>query len=270
MINTYWWQGGGGSRNFGDKLGPALIEQLSGKRVCHSTIEDSDILAIGSVLEPWFWPKDSWRKYSGAIWGVGRMFGQVPFDLPAANSIAVRGLLSKSRLANSVNREVVTGDPGLLCPLLHHGLTGPARKLGVWPHWSELSHPAFKTLAASSPDITFIDPCGDIRETLDRASKCEFIASSSLHGLITADALGIPRCWLRLNTGNEDRAGMPEFKYRDYFSVYSSPPPDPLLLSSTTRLAEIVQNASSVDRNEVCLIQTTLAKCFPFGKAPTI
>lgn len=56
----------------------------------------------------------------------------------------------------------------------------------------------------------------DVRQSAPRAvaeiSACETIVTSSLHGLITADALGIPAVWVGLDPAHE----MGDFKFADY------------------------------------------------------
>lgn len=52
--------------------------------------------------------------------------------------------------------------------------------------------------------------------------SASIVYASSLHGVIVADALGIPAALLRLSGSKRSRE--PEFKYADYFeSVGSSP-----------------------------------------------
>jgi pyruvyltransferase len=270
MIRMYWWQGGGGSGNFGDKLAPALVRALSGREVEYSAIEKSDLLAIGSLLEPWFWPADSWLNYRGAIWGPGRMFGKGPLTFPRANIVGVRGELTLGRLGDVGLRDIVTGDPGLLCGHLHRPGGRTRHKLGIWPHWSEYRNPRLRALLDSSPDILLIDPCGGVRETLDRAASCEYIAASSLHGLIVADALAIPNCWMRLNTGREDAVGMPMFKYLDYYSAFQSPPPVCKVLEAFDTLDNLLPLMSSERHQDAARIQDDLLSAFPYHRVAAL
>jgi pyruvyltransferase len=49
--------------------------------------------------------------------------------------------------------------------------------------------------------------------------SCRAIASSSLHGLILADAYGLPNAWLDSDAGGGgSRPGGGEFKFYDYFA----------------------------------------------------
>ena len=191
----YWWTEGPGRGNFGDLLGPLICEHLSGRRVVHSSVERADLISIGSLLEPWFWKEDSNLQFTGAIWGTGRMEGLVPISFPSATICAVRGKLSRERLGGSVSAECTIGEPGLLTPMLVPAtLTVPRRfKVGVVPHWGERKHEAYRKLADLSAEILIIDPCERVAIIVDRIRSCDFILSSSLHGLILADAFGLPR-----------------------------------------------------------------------------
>ncbi len=158
MIRAYWWRGGPESGNFGDQLTPILCQRLSGRRVVHAPPHLADVFAIGSILEPWFWPRESWRSFQGMIWGAGRMFGQTPMELPLADVRAVRGRLTLSTIACRHKAAVVLGDPGLLCALLARR-TVKKYKLGVVPHWSERDHPLVQHLVSTSSEITLVNIC---------------------------------------------------------------------------------------------------------------
>lgn len=80
----------------------------------------------------------------------------------------------------------------------------------------------------------------NIEDTIDDILSCEFIISSSLHGLILADAYRIPSAWLiaEKNTGGS-RPGGGEFKYYDYFaSVNNLQKPQMLTVVNNTPLLD--------------------------------
>jgi hypothetical protein len=262
MIRMYWWQGGRGTGNFGDKLGPALVKALTGQLVTWSSIEKSDLLAIGSTLEPWLWPDRAWLDYRGTIWGAGRLTGGTVLPFPRANIVATRGELTLASLNVPARSIAATGDPALLCGHFHRPISKPRYKLGIWPHWSEMRHRELREVASTSSEIALIDPCGDVRDTIDLVSSCEFIASTALHGLVVADALGIPSCWLRTRSCN--REVLPQYKFLDYFSAYQSAPPRPRMLDPMDTLDSLLRDMNDERLDDVARIQDDLMSALPF------
>jgi pyruvyltransferase len=270
MIRMHWWQGGRGAGNFGDQLAPALVRALSGEHVEYAAIEKCDLLAGGSLLEPWLWPQDSWLTFAGHIWGAGRLHGKAPLAFPRANLTGVRGELTLSSLGNRNAYLTVTGAPALLCGHVYNPLCQPRFKLGIWPHWTQFRNPTLRSVVASSPEITLIDPCGGIRETLSAAANCECIAASALHGLIVADAFGIPSCWFRLETGNEGEAGMPLFKYLDYFSAFQTPPPPSQRILRSDTLDTLLPLMNDSRHQDAARLQDDLLASFPYRRIPAL
>lgn len=266
MIKMHWWQGGRGKGNFGDRLGPALVYALSGETVEYAPIERCDLLAGGSLLEPWCWPQDSWYSFAGQIWGAGRLHGKCSLTFPRAKLVGVRGELTLSTLTGCESYLTVTGAPGLLCGHIYYPTAKPRYKVGIWPHWSQFRDPIVRAVVESSSEITLIDPCGGLRETLAAAANCEFIAASALHGLIVADAFQIPSCWFRLENGIEDETGLPQFKFLDYFSAFQTPPPRSKKLTRTDSLETLLPLMSTVRHLDAARLQDDLLASFPYRR----
>ena len=82
---------------------------------------------------------------------------------------------------------------------------------GVVARWSERRWHDVET----GPDIKLIDlGTKDVEGTIEAMLSCRRIVTGSLHGLILADAYGIPSAWVMTRTA---RGG--EYKYFDYFST---------------------------------------------------
>lgn len=176
---AYFWQG---RPNFGDLLTAPLLAHFGDAEVAWSAAEDADIVCVGSVLEAL--PP----KWSGVIVGAGKLREASDVALPRATVLAVRGPLTAR--AMGLRGEYALGDPGLLADELVRGVD-KHYKLGIVPHWSdvELEHrPEFQRY-----DPHIIRPSGDPLEVLREIGRCHKIVASSLHGLIVADAFGIPR-----------------------------------------------------------------------------
>ena len=88
--------------------------------------------------------------------------------------------------------------------------------MGIIPHYRDQNQAAVRELANHFDKTVVIDVLADPMETLNQIAECELIISSSLHGLIVADAMGIPNRHVFFSdnvTGNG-------FKFRDYNSVF--------------------------------------------------
>ncbi|NEN94442.1 MAG: polysaccharide pyruvyl transferase family protein [Moorea sp. SIO3I7] len=73
---------------------------------------------------------------------------------------------------------------------------------------------------AESKNVLLIDVTRNPKEVIADITRCEAIASSSLHGLIIADAFGIPSIWMQLSNKVSGKG----FKFKDYYSVFGETP----------------------------------------------
>jgi polysaccharide pyruvyl transferase len=130
------------------------------------------------------------RQYTGAVLGIGKA-RETPIDLSRADVRAVRGPMTLA--GSGVMHPVALGDPGLLAPLLLEERPDTTNAIGVVPHWQDTD------LAVREwdrhTDALLIDVRRPPEQVIAEIASCERIVSSSLHGLIVADAFGIPRQW---------------------------------------------------------------------------
>jgi hypothetical protein len=87
------------------------------------------------------------------------------------------------------------------------------------------------------------------------------VISSSLHGLIVADSLGIPNVWLRLSP---DVLGG-DYKFKDYYSVFGLAP-EPIdevtLISGDSEL--ITRLSECYQRPGIAGVKRALREAFPY------
>jgi pyruvyltransferase len=97
----------------------------------------------------------------------------------------------------------------LLTPLVYSPAIEKKYEIGLVLRWSDT-----EWLGKSvGPGVKLIDlGTSDVEGVLDQMLSCKYIITSSLHGLIIADAYGIPNAWL----SSKSPAGF-EFKFYDYF-----------------------------------------------------
>lgn len=192
------------SDNFGDKLTPYIIEKLSKQKAIWCPLESTTekFMVVGSIL--------NWLSPNTTAWGVG--IANLNDRVPMKKVIAVRGQLSGivTRLSN-IEFKSIYGDPALLLPRMYEPKTEKKYKYGIVPHYADVEI-VLRNLIPS--DVLIINPFDDIEKFIENINQCEKIFSSSLHGLIVADAYGIPSQWSEFSY---DRIGGDRTKYVDYY-----------------------------------------------------
>src|ERR1035437_9995601 len=188
-IRAFWWRG---EPNFGDLLCPILLENFSGVSVGWSDPADAEIVSTGSVLD--MLPQSG---YSGIVAGSGKLLEETATDLTQATVFGLRGTLTLDavKLTRHDRRNITIGDPGLLVSDLVN-VEPDLYDLGCIPHITDLElfeREVSRARTHNYPEPIFINPAADPLDVIRLIGSCRKIISSSLHGIITADAWGIPR-----------------------------------------------------------------------------
>lgn len=220
--------------NMGDILNVMIIEQLFGYKVKRHTFLTGELSAIGSGLGQFTLRDNPFLAFAErlagrlfptvAVWGTGFVCYKkkdTPFYRKDMRFAAVRGELSKARVEKILGKklDIPTGDAGILASYL---LKVPVRKkykTGIIAHYKEQTDAAFQQMMEFYPDTLFIDVRQHPSAVIKQIAACECIVSSSLHGLIIADSLGIPNIHVKV-TNNLLGDG---FKFDDYYSAYHLP-----------------------------------------------
>lgn len=188
--------------NFGDYLASAVVARMLARREMlpdEPTGRATTLFSIGSVLH--------FARDGETVWGSGRngKIADEAHGFAALDVRAVRGPLTRDWLTGrGIDCPAIFGDPALLLPQLF-----PTRfqrapvpgKIGIVPNLNDL---------ASVNDPRVIDPTARWDAVIDEILSCELVVGSSLHGLIVADAFGVPCAQVRLGPAEHD------FKYEDY------------------------------------------------------
>ena len=219
-MKVYWHECGRKHGNLGDKLTPLLLDYF-GVPYEWSPPDKAALFGIGSILHkvP--------SHFRGIVWSTGALFRDEAYDLSAARVLAVRGKLTLSQVECCEPDAVCLGDGGLLASLFFR----PSRKrykLGVIPHYSQADEPVFADLERQT-EIKRIDICDEPRSVVQQIGQCDYILSSSLHGLIIADSLGVPNRWVDV-AGNSSKILGHGFKFCDYYSIFGVENPQPEFL----------------------------------------
>lgn len=203
----YWWQPNNGEVNVGDHLSKVIVEAMLALRD-HELVRKRDrsqrLFAIGSVLHN--------ARDGETVWGSGinAKIPEAQHRFRRLDVRAVRGPLTRQWLMDrGIPVPEAYGDPALLMPAFYSSeLIGASDKTSflVIPHFNE----APEKYAAHRERLLLpnMKPLAFVRALLG----AERVVSSSLHGVILAEAYGIPAVYL--DSGN----GENRFKYDDYYA----------------------------------------------------
>lgn len=199
--------------NFGDDLSPIIVERMSGREVRWASLERCQMVAIGSLLERVFFRR--WKRMIRVIpgklnvWGTGA-FGDIGPDTSNLIIHAVRG--PQTREALQLPDATPLGDPALLLSRMMDR-SDKRYRCGVIPHiWHQDSPEISDLVSQGAHLIDLRNP--DIIRTASEIGACDFVVSSSLHGIIAADAVGVPNVWMSLDQPLHGG----DWKFRDYFA----------------------------------------------------
>ncbi len=206
-IPLIWWTL---AENYGDLLSPWLARRMTGLPVVYAPPRTENCVAVGSIVNH--------ARGDSVVWGSGLMGWENKWRIPQARRYAaVRGPVTRSVLRN-IGYDVprVYGDPALLSPLYFHPAVEKTHEVGMVVRWSERAWQGMDV----APDVRLINlHSGDVEGVTAQIMACRRIVSSSLHGLIVADAYGIPNAWLNSDaSAGGSRPGGGEFKFYDYFA----------------------------------------------------
>lgn len=173
-------------------------------------------------------------------WGPGFIEPTKNLQKDTEKVFALRGpesynIAQSSPYATTVSK--VYGDPGLLMSWYYqpHNQT-KSYSLCLIPHYVETNAPALAGILSGwngAHQLNIKDPLFHI---MDEIVKCEFVLSSSLHGIIFSDSYGVPNAHMTLT--NHVTGG--NFKFDDYFGA----------VNRTRTTLELV-NRTSVKTDEI-------------------
>jgi len=203
--------------NLGDALSPVMVALVSGRPVRHSPFRAATprLAAVGTIAQ----------NLAGGevhVWGTGCSpwinphqpeADRLPYVRPPGTRLrihATRGPLSEQLLTARMRPwgRGIYGDPVWLLPRFYRPRIRKRWKLGVIPHLSQLASAAlnsplkpklrcFQVPSELAGEVRIITTRTAISlaamgERLDEILACERIVSVSLHGLVIAEAYGIP------------------------------------------------------------------------------
>lgn len=190
------------ANNIGDMLGPIIVDymvkQNSTKKKCRS----KNLLTVGSIIGAF--------NCNAIVWGSGIMSSErvyyitkkrflIKYDIRAVRGPLTRNILEKA----GYNVPECYGDPAVLMPLIYTPNVEKKYKVSIIRHHS-------KKCADSKYHEISVN-IEDYKMFINEICQSELVISSSLHGIIIAEAYGIPAIFW--NDGMDKQY----FKYADWY-----------------------------------------------------
>ena len=213
LIPLYYWDS---VPNFGDFIGPYILSKITEKPIINiNNLKYSGIMAVGSIIQL----LDRERMI---IWGSGLICEpneHVKENIQKYNPkvLSVRGKKTAQCLIEagiSVPDQKYYGDPALVLPLFYTPSVNSCEKIGICPHYIHKEYFVEKNF--NQIDFSIIDVQQNMELVVDSIVSSTVCISTSLHGLIIAQAYKIPWVWLEIYDNN--LVGN-EFKFQDFFST---------------------------------------------------
>lgn len=250
--------------NFGDAMTPIVVEYLSGISPVHVQHPGKLFFlkpkprvpvyaVIGSIISQVTTIKNT------IIWGAGFKTPQDRLWYVPKEICAVRGPLSRAKLLEfGVKCPPIYGDPALLYPRFYSPPKNKKHKLGIIPHFIDFNTDGLVKFR-NDPDIKIINVKENVEKVINDINSCEKIASSSLHGIIIADAYGIPSSWVKFSNKVQGSG----FKFMDYFLSTGRPYQEPIYVTETTSLKTLTEGFTPY---EIKIDLERLLEACPFKK----
>ena len=201
-------------KNVGDLLTPYLVAKLTG-RITHNVKSRyfRHMIAVGSMMHR--------ARRNSDIWGTGTLSPDIACKIPVAGLKihALRGHLSKALLYPDQEGvdDLPLGDPAVLMKNYFNPNVQKKFRVGVIPHYVDADLPILKHLHEEG--VRIIDVKSEPEEFVTAMLECEFVLSSSLHGLILADTYSVANKWVSFS----NRLAGGQFKFNDYYSTTNNP-----------------------------------------------
>lgn len=245
-IKLFYWRLSSQSENLGDYLSKVVVTHLISKKVKESSIKNRKTLyAIGSII--------GLRCQNAVVWGSGILTENPNIQQFIRHSLldirAVRGPKTRQLLLDwGKNCPEVYGDPAILMPLIYTPKkTEKKYKVSLVFH-----HEHNKFSVPENQDIHMIDiKTEDYEHVIDEIAQSSLVISSSLHGIILAEAYGVPAITLLKKEAIT-------FKFEDW---YFSTGRQNITMARSIEEALLLQ---PMDLPELSIMQKQIINAFPW------
>lgn len=211
IVNLNYWRVDSKKEidNLGDYLSVVVYEHLLKKNNIpkdKKVGKTKHLYAIGSILLTGFQDSTIWgsgikNKLKGLAGNITIWFNK---HIRKLDIRAVRGPLTREYLiSNGISCPEVYGDPAILMPLIYQSKnTAKKEEYLIINHYTQKQQQNLNSIDLKTRNY---------KKVIDKICESRLVISGSLHGIILAEAYGVPAILL------SDREEFSDFKYRDYY-----------------------------------------------------
>jgi pyruvyltransferase len=253
-INSYVYHSFGRIKkhNWGDDINYYFLKYITERSISiysssslSMRLKKCNYLCIGSTL-------NYLTTAETIVWGSGVISDELELPNIPKKVFAVRGPLTRKYLMErGVLCPPTYGDPALLIPYFYKPKHKKIYKIGIIPHYEDIDNVNVKRVMEElDAHLINIQNYNNWTDFIDEVCLCEHIFSSSLHGLIIAEAYGIPNTWIEVSNniiGNH-------FKFHDFFLSINRDRIEPVIINDTSDLNSIKKN-DTWKRGRIDLVQ---------------
>lgn len=203
-IRAFWYE----LKNVGDLLTPIILQAVFQEPVEWDRTGNGRWIMAGSMIHE--------AHDKDIIFGTG-CFEDSIVHAKDLTVLAVRGPYTADKIGI---KNVPFGDAGLILPKIFPK-NNPDDRLAIIPHYAD-----YEEAITIAPRF-----CINVREppliVIDKISKCRAVLSSSLHGIVIAEAYGVP-AFRTAFTNPHKRIRSFDYKHADYYLGTGRELPPPL------------------------------------------
>lgn len=275
--------------NFGDSLSQKLVAELSGATVDYTPCADAEIMGAGSLFstgERFFGAEEkpmAKGKPVLRVWGSGFLHPEIPegpvyrYRDMIVHAVRGRKTLEALRRVGYVapGESPATGDPGLFYADLFPESKTAAKKydIALIPHRHDqvAALKLAEHLRSQGYSVVYVDVMlSEGRDIILQIARSRKVLSSSLHGIIVADSLGVPNRRVVFDdfaTCPQCQHSISHFKFEDYYSAFDLEAPayvtETRLLEDAKAVVESITAASCVPMAKIEACKAALLAAFP-------
>lgn len=254
-IKLFWFNN---KPNFGDALSPAIVESISKRKVVWASPQDATLFSTGSLYD-FIRERGVGGPPGGHVWGSGTLG---PMKKPFWRGVTIHAQRGPLTRLTTLSAARACGDPALLYPLVYSPDADVSETAIFIPHMRHVAKAKKYFEERNVPGLKLVNPAtSDHRSIVEEIAAARLVFSSSLHGLILADAFSRPNIWV-------DPTGIhrwPKWKFIDYFFSVRRPVRRPV---SIEEIPALLNNEYEFDVSLTKRIEARrrqLVKSFPDG-----